>query len=424
MNMRKFSYIFFLALIGFSLNSYAGVTLIGEQIKDGNEVVINLRIQASPGKFLPLGASDFPIWIDQNVLDLQNAYLNPGQASAFDNIADPASYLPLSLHKNKLLVIRINENVSGNGTGVLADQNPKLIASIRLPILDPCQPSIISWETGWGQVLRYTNDPWSSSIKSLLTYTMVNPKLSLFKIPTVPSIANLDPNNFCQGASARLYTHNPGNFDVVWERDGIVVYSGTDTMYLASISGEYKVAFQNCSRKEYSDAINIQVTDPPTKPDITEDQGTLFSSSQTGNQWYLNGNILTGSTGSTIVPSQAGTYTVEVSNSCGSAVSDPYIYMVSSLGQGIVASKVGVYPNPYFGKTNIYLDLVKDSDVFVEVYDLRGIKVKVIEDNYLFSGAYNWKFGVGDLGLAAGSYVLKIFADGRVFTTTLIEASK
>ncbi len=411
----------FILASGYSLG---GVELKAEQFKDGAEVVFDITIRVDQGGSIPLGGSDIPIRIDGSVLDLQNAYLDNGVPSDFDQNVDPSSYSNLSLYRNRLLVVRINENISGGGSGVLLDQSPKTIARVRVPILKSCATSTARWETKWGGIHEYTSDAWMTSIKDQVSFEMVNPELALFEDPHAPDLLNLGSDLVCANTGTTLATKDAQGFSVVWERDGVVMQNGTDTFFHVNSTGVYRVGYQNCSKIEFSDPLAIQVFQLPVSPDITEDQGTLYSSASAGNQWYFNGNVLTGSTGSSIVPSQSGTYSVEVSNQCGAAMSDDYLYMLSSLGQGVVASRVGVYPNPYFGNSNIYLDLVKESEVVVEVYDLRGIRVRELENGYKFAGPHEWRFETADLGLASGSYIIKIFADGRVFITTLIEASK
>ena len=406
------------------LESFGSIELKAKQFKDGNEVVIDITIKLDQGAPIPLGGADIPIRIDPSVLDLQNAYIDGSIPSDFSIAADPNSYSAVGLYKNKLLVVRVNENMSGGGSGVNIDLAPKNIARVRIPILDPCAISKAEWEVKWGTINQYTNDAWMTSIKSQVNFVMEDSELELFTNPTMPNLNVVGSTTFCSGSSTLLTTNHSNDFTVVWEKDGVIISAGPDTTFLVTTSGTYRVGYQSCASIEFSDQADITVLETPIKPIVSEDQGTLFSSSLEDNQWYLNGNVLTGSTAASIVPSQSGTYSVEVSNQCGSAMSDDYLYVLSSLGQGIVATKVGVYPNPYFGNSNIYLDLVKDSEVMVEVYDLRGIKVKLIESGFKFAGPHEWRFETSDLGLASGSYIIKIFADGRVYTTTLIEASK
>ncbi len=402
----------------------AGVEFMAEQQKLGQEILVKIWVQGTNGTSVPLGGADLPINVNKNVLDLANAYFDTNLGSAFNNVSAPSSYNALGLYKNKALVVRVNENATAGGNGVMVDATQKLVAAVRIPISSMCESSTISWNKDWGQVLRFSNDQYTHSIKDQVTYTTLNSTVQLFVPPITPSLSVSGPTTICQGDIARLSTSNPQGFDVVWERNGTIVSIGPDTLFATSISGTYRVGIRNCDVTEYSSASSVDVINAPMVPAITENQGTLFSSSNSNNQWYLDGVKLTGATAQTFVPTQGGKYSVEVSNTCGSEMSDPFLYTISSLGQGVVANEVGVFPNPYFGKTKIFLGLVDEADVLVEVYDMRGIRIKEIADQHLFSGRYEWDFFTKDIGLASGSYILKIFADGRVYTTTLIEASK
>ncbi|GAB3859724.1 hypothetical protein GCM10028822_36720 [Hymenobacter terrigena] len=77
---------------------------------------------------------------------------------------------------------------------------------------------------------------------------------------------------------------------------------------------------------------------------------TLTSSATTGNQWYLNGNIITGATGQTYVvnglPAQYGSYTVTTTNAngCVSLPSTPLV--ITAARNSIAGASLQVYPNP------------------------------------------------------------------------------
>lgn len=89
-----------------------------------------------------------------------------------------------------------------------------------------------------------------------------------------------------------------------------------------------KIIQQNIADCSDSSFIDVNINSSPEKPVISQDDTTLVSSSDKGNQWYLDGLILKGETGKTIKPTSKGNYTVMVSNNtgCNSPLSEPYYF--------------------------------------------------------------------------------------------------
>jgi hypothetical protein len=58
----------------------------------------------------------------------------------------------------------------------------------------------------------------------------------------------------------------------------------------------------------------------PAMPTITKQLNVLTSSSEVGNQWYLNGNIIEGATAAAYTAMESGSYSVIVIGSCGSSL--------------------------------------------------------------------------------------------------------
>ncbi|WP_210518218.1 T9SS type A sorting domain-containing protein [Hymenobacter terricola] len=98
----------------------------------------------------------------------------------------------------------------------------------------------------------------------------------------------------------------------------------------------------------------ITVNPTPTRPVLTAAYNgavtTLTSSATTGNQFYLNGAIITGATNQTYVVNgtvaQLGSYTVVATNTfgCSSAASLPLV--VTAARNSIAGASLNVYPNP------------------------------------------------------------------------------
>ena len=66
------------------------------------------------------------------------------------------------------------------------------------------------------------------------------------------------------------------------------------------------------------------------------------------------------------------------------------------------------YPNPFNPLTNIDLELTEESNVLIELYDMKGIKVSTILNEAMNAGYYTIPFNASNL--ASGMYFYKITA--------------
>jgi hypothetical protein len=77
--------------------------------------------------------------------------------------------------------------------------------------------------------------------------------------------------------------------------------------------------------------------------------------------------------------------------------------------KGIV-QEVSNYPNPFSESTMISYTLARDSKVLIEVYDLAGSRVAVVENADKAAGNYLVNYNAG--GLQAGTYFLRVSVNG------------
>lgn len=83
--------------------------------------------------------------------------------------------------------------------------------------------------------------------------------------------------------------------------------------------------------------------------------------------------------------------------------------------------KLDVYPNPYSVKVNINLHLESNSKINITVYDLIGKRVSVLADKYEDAGDYTYNFSAKEMGLARGTYVLKVKVNNDEVTRKILE---
>lgn len=85
------------------------------------------------------------------------------------------------------------------------------------------------------------------------------------------------------------------------------------------------------------------------------------------------------------------------------------------------AFKLEAFPNPYYAKININLHIESSSKVNITVYDLIGKRVSVLTDKYEDAGDYSYTFSAKELGLARGTYILKVKVNNSEETRKILE---
>ncbi|MCU0372497.1 MAG: T9SS type A sorting domain-containing protein [Ignavibacteria bacterium] len=68
------------------------------------------------------------------------------------------------------------------------------------------------------------------------------------------------------------------------------------------------------------------------------------------------------------------------------------------------------YPNPFNPVTNIRLNIAKDSEVKLIIFDILGREIVKLIDGNLYAGSYNVKWNAS--GFPSGIYFAKLTADG------------
>ncbi len=89
--------------------------------------------------------------------------------------------------------------------------------------------------------------------------------------------------------------------------------------------------------------------------------------------------------------------------------------------QELLAKNLEVYPNPFEDQFYMKYRIDNTSDVLIELYDNAGKKVKVLVDQRLGAGHYNYTFTNEDKTLSQGTYYLKYQVDGKSTVKTLIQ---
>ncbi|HPR34010.1 MAG TPA: T9SS type A sorting domain-containing protein, partial [Prolixibacteraceae bacterium] len=225
--------------------------------------------------------------------------------------------------------------------------------------------------------------------------------VTVYKNPPKPLVSIIGEPAFCEGGQAVLAAP-PGWPAYEWSNGE----SGFELIVRKSGSYSVKtISGQGCD-SDASDWVSITVYANPPQPEITLDGTKLISSSDEGNQWFLNGAAIEDALLSSLSISETGSYSVQVTSTegCRSALSEArFVSVASARNTGLPALKL--WPNPSTGL--IFAGgFTKTEAVNYRVYNLRGEQIC-------------WGYGIGPVihidlsSIRPGVYVLDLKGKDR-----------
>ena len=143
---------------------------------------------------------------------------------------------------------------------------------------------------------------------------------------------------------------------------------------------------------------NVTVHPSPVTPTVSANMSTLTSSSSTGNQWYMNGNIISGATSQSYSVTQNALYSVCVDSNGCSACSTPYNFTTTGIKDLSIEKNITVSPNPSIGILQITSEKLPMTSV--DFYNVMGEKV--------YSSIINSQSASLNLDLPNGVYFIQI----------------
>lgn len=235
-----------------------------------------------------------------------------------------------------------------------------------------------------------------------------------------PSISISGSTSICSGTSA-TFTATATNGGTTptyqWQVNGSNVGTNSATYSSSSLTNGANVTCILTSTAACpspttatSNTVTVTVNATPATPTITNNAGTLTSSSATGNQWYLNGTLIAGATSQTYTPTANGVYTVKVTtNGCTSSASAGTT--ISGLGiEELNVYALSIYPNPSNGDFNVSFNASVTEKYTLKVYDeagklvfdaqienQNGTYVKQVQLGKVASGIYNVSLSNGSV---------------------------
>lgn len=209
------------------------------------------------------------------------------------------------------------------------------------------------------------------------------------------------PLKFCQGGSVTLQADTGTGYNYQWQRNGTTITTATGNSYLAQVSGTYHVTVTNgaCSTTTADSTVTVN---PLPVPVITLNGTTYSTGTFAGYQWQLNGNDISGATNQTYNATQAGTYSVIVTDVNGCTGSATY----SAVGVATVTgnTQILVYPNPVIDR--IVIDAPAGATAIITTIDGK-ILIRASTDNTIMAD-----------NIAPGVYLLYIRDKNNTLLTT------
>jgi hypothetical protein len=188
-----------------------------------------------------------------------------------------------------------------------------------------------------------------------------------------------------------LWTFPGGTPETSTEENPVVVYENEGvydvTLVTRNIMGSHEL-----SREDY-----MEVSFIPEQPSISMTDYTLISSSEEGNQWYLNGDTIIGATSQSYTPIENGTYALTVTNgNCTSVFSEGYDVIWVGIEEQYALQSLKVYPIPSQGRFSLELNATGPDKLNLKVYNSMQTLVYE-EDNIMVSGAFKKQLDLGHL---------------------------
>lgn len=269
----------------------------------------------------------------------------------------------------------------------------------------------VEWTGSGNQTVSvsYTNNSGCQSIEPAVLNVNVAPK---------PGTAGqvTGPASVCAGSTGLVYSVVPVTSATSYEWNlpaGASISSGNGTSSIVvdfgsgASSGIILVKGVNdCGSGIPSAGFNVQVNPIPSKPTITQHGDTLISSSETGNQWFLDNVSIPGATGKIHVAVYSGTYYVEVThNECTSLPSESLLVLPVSVKDRQSTSTFTIYPNPGSGLFKLKFGTERTETYSIEIFNSIGALIWKQEDVHV-NGIFTTEIDL--VGKPAGIYTLAL----------------
>lgn len=167
-----------------------------------------------------------------------------------------------------------------------------------------------------------------------------------------------------------------------------------------------------------SDKVTVAASTAPV-PAITQVGDSLSSSINSGNQWYFNGASISGATGKSIKPGQAGIYSVIVTDAFGCQRGSADFNYVATAIQNVSGAEIGLVTTPNPANTSFTVRFTMNTRADIAVGLINTVGQTIFSNQYHnFSGNFNRQYS--SAGIAPGTYILKVWQNNKVYHTKIL----
>ncbi len=216
-------------------------------------------------------------------------------------------------------------------------------------------------------------------------------------------VLNTTKLTYCANESLKLNITNAVSGDTYKWYFGKQVDSSNTVTKTYSESGKLlitKTDGNGCISQ--SDTLTITKLAVVSSPSITRDGSKLISTSNSGNQWFLDGTKITGETSSSIKASSNGIYTVQVTSSdgCISDMSKGEYGLITAI-EAWELENIVISPNPFTNHIRLHFPTSFGEKGHLTISDLTG-KQYMLKSEVIHGQQLNLSY------LPAGNYLLRL----------------
>lgn len=298
---------------------------------------------------------------------------------------------------------------------------------------------------------QYGDDYWvelkgqCGTLISQMVSVLPYPEVYILEHPASQSVCEGSPVTFRVDASS---SDAEATIEYQWRKDGVAIDGATQSTYTIDAVNASVVGMYDCvvtvlpgGDTEISDAAELtmklapKITTQPVNQNLAVGDPFVLFVNATGEeplsyQWYKDNVVLSGETSSTfgkasVTIEDAGSYTCEVSNVCGTVMSEPavvtvteggFVSVVDGQSNGFVLTENT--PNPFNDQTTIRYYAPQPTSVRLSITDIYGKELQVLVEGKVVTGWNEVK--VNASGLSSGVYYYTLRAGNTTITQKMV----